>query len=274
MNEYVGKNIIHTFYLVLSICKENCHVKAWKCSVMFFQMGSNVLRYFPTQHVSALKCTTNVILQLITAALAVTVNKTRHNSGQQLLSKQILTGLHATPHLILLKWLWALTTRARLSFFPCATSTTIFLLAAFTQSLSAWWVCQFSPGTWKDSSVPAAKTILSPISASCITHLFGSLCNSSFLHHFALYFWGPGCYLCSWLNAAMFLKKHMHVCSFFFLFPHSYPLCLQGSHMIFLQALSSRSLAMLTRLAPCLCHWAIVYIPLPFLQVYFSMTHS
>lgn len=60
MNEYVTKNIIHTFYLLLSICKKNCLVKAWKHSVMHLHMGPNVLlNYFPTQHVSAMKCTTN-----------------------------------------------------------------------------------------------------------------------------------------------------------------------------------------------------------------------
>lgn len=133
MNEYVTKNIIHTFCLLLSICKENCLVKAWKHSAMHLQMGPNVLlHYFSTQHVSSLKCTTNIILQLVTAALVVTVNKTCQISGQKLLSKQILAGSHARQNLILSCSLWALTSRLHISFFPCATTKVIFLLHLHT----------------------------------------------------------------------------------------------------------------------------------------------
>jgi len=56
---------------------------------MHLHIGPNVLlHYFPTQYVSALKCTTNIILQLTMTTLLVTANKTRKTSGQKLLSKQ------------------------------------------------------------------------------------------------------------------------------------------------------------------------------------------
>lgn len=141
MSECVTKNIIHTFYLLLSICKKNCLVKAWKHSVMHLHMGPNVLlNYFPTQHVSALKCTRNIILQLIMAALVVTV-KTRQISVQKLVSKQIITGSHTMQNLTFLSSLRALTFRPCLSFFPRATTKIIFLLHLHT--------CNFHPDSFK-----------------------------------------------------------------------------------------------------------------------------
>lgn len=119
-------------------------VKAWKHSTIHLHMGPNVLHYFPTRHVSALKCTIN-ILQLIMAALVVTINKNWQISRQKLLSEQIITG----SHLVLLNSLWAPKSSLHLTFVPCATTEKIFLLHLPT--------CSFHPDSFSLESLSSSS---------------------------------------------------------------------------------------------------------------------
>lgn len=119
-------------------------VKAWKHSTIHLHMGPNVLHYFPTQHVSALKCTIN-ILQLTMAALVVTINKNWQISRQKLLSEQIITGSHAMQKLVLLNSLSAPKSRLCLNFVPWSTTKKSFLLHLPT--------CSFHPDSFSLESL-------------------------------------------------------------------------------------------------------------------------